>query len=63
VLSRLSEAAPESSELGGTQPLVAEHQHRMLGEGLLCPGEGRIVERLRQVDAERLGAECFAERA
>ena len=61
--ARRAEAAAERGEFDGAEVLVAEHQHRMLGEGALDPGEGRVVERLGQVDAERLGAERLAERA
>jgi len=58
-----TETASERSQLGGTEILVAEHQHRMLGERLLDPGESLVVERLGQIDAERLGAERVTERA
>ena len=42
--TRRAEAAAECGELGRAQVLVAEHQHRMLGEGALDPGEGRVLE-------------------
>ena len=55
--ARRAEPPPESGDIAGVELLVAKHQHRMLGEGLLDPCEGRVVE-FRQIDAERLGAEC-----
>src|SRR5436190_7336235 len=58
-----TEAASECRQLGGTEILFAEHQHRMLGEGSLDPGEGSVVEWLGQIDAERLGAERVTKRA
>ncbi len=63
VLPWRAEAAPESRELCCAEMLVAKHQHRMLGKGPRDPGEGRLVDRLRQVDAECLSAERLAERA
>ena len=60
--ARRAEPASEGGDIAGAEMLVAEHQHRMLGKGLLDPGESFVIE-LRQVDAERLGAERFAERA
>ncbi len=62
VLQRRAKAPPERGKLRGAKPLVAEHQHRMLGEGLLDPGEGRVVEP-RQIHPQRLGAERLAQRA
>jgi hypothetical protein len=61
--ARRTEPAPKGGDIAGAEMLVAEDQHRMLGESLLDPCESRIVEGLRQVDAESLGAERFAKRA
>ena len=44
VLARRAEAAAEPGDVAGAQMLIAEHQHRMLGESLPDPGEGRVVE-------------------
>ena len=60
---RPAEAAPESGKLGGAEILVTKHQHRVLGEGGLDPGERVGIERLRQIDADCLGSECLSERA
>src|ERR1700730_10912880 len=59
--ARRAEPAPEAGDIAGTEMLIAEDQHRMLGKVLVDPCESRIVEGLRQVDAESLGAEGFAE--
>ena len=60
---RPTEAPAKGGKFGGAEVLVAEHQHRMLGEGALDPTESRVVQRPRQVDAEGFGAERLAERA
>ena len=44
VLARGAEAAAERGDIAGVQMLVAEHQHRMLGESLPDPCERVIVE-------------------
>src|SRR5216683_7172948 len=62
VLERHPKAPPERGDIGGAELLVAEHQHRMLGEGLPDPAEGRVVEP-GQIDPERFGAGRLAERA
>jgi hypothetical protein len=62
VLAGGAELPAERRELSGAEVLVAEHQHRMLGERLADPGGSRGVERSRQIDAEGLGAEIFAQR-
>ena len=59
--ARCAEPAPKGGDIAGAEMLVAEDQHRMLGKSLVDPGEGRVVKS-RQVDAESLGAERFAER-
>jgi hypothetical protein len=56
VLERRAKAPTECGELGGAELLVAEHQHRMFGEGLLDPGEGCVIEP-GQIHPDRLGAE------
>ena len=61
--TRRAETAAECGELGRAQVLAPEHQHRMVSEGPLDPGEGALLERLRQVDAEDLGPQRGAERA
>ena len=58
-----TETAPKKCQFGGAEILVAEHQHRVFGKGLFDPGKGLIVERPRQIDPERLGAERAPERA
>src|SRR5207253_11485046 len=58
--ARRAEPASESGDVAGTEMLTAEHQHRMLCKSLMDPGKGSVIE-LRQVDAERLGAERLAE--
>src|SRR5579859_5831041 len=60
---RFAKTAPKRCHFAGTQILFTEHQHRVLGESGLDPGEGLVVERLRQIDAERLGAERLSKRA
>jgi len=60
---RPAEPSAEGGEFAGAELLVAEHQHRVLGEGGFDPGEGLGVERPRQVDPEGLGAERLSERA
>jgi len=62
VPARRAETPAEGGKFGGAEVLVAEHQHRMLGESVRDPGEGRLVERARQVDAERLGTQRLAQR-
>ena len=42
--ARRAEAAAEGGDVAGAEMLVAEHQDRMLGEGLADPGEGGVVE-------------------
>ena len=60
--ARRPEPPSKRGDVAGAEVLVAEDQHRMFGESLLDPGECRVIE-LGQIDAERLGAEGFAERA
>ena len=62
VLARRAKAAPEAGDVGGAEMLVAEHQHRVLGEGALDPGEGCIVEP-RQIHPDRFGAKRLAQGA
>ena len=42
---RPTEAPAKGGKFGGAEVLVAEHQHRMLGEGALDPAESRVVQR------------------
>jgi hypothetical protein len=60
--ARGTESTAERGELSSVEMLVAKHQHWMLGKRPLDPGEGPVVERPREVDAECLGAERLAER-
>src|SRR5580698_756715 len=59
---RLAETRAEGGEFGGGKGLLAEHQHRVPGEGLLYPGEGVVVEP-REVNTKRFRAESLPQRA
>ena len=59
---RPAKARAKRGEVRRGEALLAEHQHRMFGEGLLDPGEFGIIE-MRQVDPDSLGAKRLAERA
>src|SRR5215813_4317990 len=59
--TRRAEAATKRGDFAGTQVLIAEHEDRMFGKGALDPVEGRVVEGLGKVDAERLGAQIGSE--
>ena len=41
--ARRAEPASENGDIAGAEVLVAEHQHRMLGEGVCDPGESCVV--------------------
>src|SRR4051794_40378810 len=58
-----AEAAPERCKLAGAEILVAKHQHRVLSEGGLDPGECLSIERLRKIDPDCLGSKSWSERA
>ncbi len=58
----LAEEPAERGELGRAEVLLAEHQHRMLGESVFDPGQRLGVRRLRQVEPERFGAERMPKR-
>src|SRR3954470_17703968 len=61
VNARRPEPPSESGDVAGVEPLVAEDQHGMFGKSPSDPVESCVIE-FRQVDAERLGAECPAQR-
>jgi hypothetical protein len=53
---QVAESATERLLLLRCEPLVPEEQHSVLGQGFVqCPNP-RVVEMLRKVDAENLGA-------
>ena len=57
MLTRDAKDAAKSCELVRAKILVAKDQDRMLGEGLMDPGDGGRVERCGKVDTTNLGAE------
>src|SRR6266566_3007034 len=59
---RPAETASKGRQLSGAEILLTKYQYRVLREGILDPGEGLRIQRLRQVDAECLGAERLTER-
>src|SRR5258707_5668368 len=59
---RCPETAPERREFAGAEILVAKDQHRVLRERTLDPGESLGIERLRQIEADSLGAKRLLER-
>ena len=55
-----AKAAAKIGEFAGAEILLAEYQHRVLGESALDPGEIVIVK-ISEIDAERFGAERLAQ--
>ena len=51
MLARDAKGAAKSREFVRAEILVAKYQDRMLGEGLMDPGDGGRVERCGEVDA------------
>ena len=63
VLAGFAEMATKGGEFPCAEVLLPEHQHGMLGEGARDPGERRVVERARQVDAQSFSPQCLSKRA
>lgn len=59
--TRDAKDAAKSCELVRAKILVAKDQDRMLGEGLMDPGDDGRVERCGKVDITNLGAERLPE--
>src|SRR5262245_40450007 len=62
VHTRRAEAATECGEFGRAEVLIAEHEHRMLGQCAPDPGEGPLVERPFEINSQYLGSERVAQR-